>query len=100
VIKLVDQFRGITAYKVGDEKAILFWSDVWNDHLLQQRFPRLFSFAKDKKISVAQFLQDNHLESQFHLPLSENAHKQYQELQQVISQLQVDESTKDTWHYA
>jgi hypothetical protein len=28
VLKLVDHFRGIDACKIGDEKTILFWSDV------------------------------------------------------------------------
>jgi hypothetical protein len=33
--------------KVGDGTTVLFWSDVWNDHLLQHSFPRLFSYAKN-----------------------------------------------------
>jgi hypothetical protein len=70
VLKLVDHFRGITTCKIGDGKTVLFWSDVWNDLLLQQRFSRLFYFAKNKNISVAQLLQNNQLEAQFHLPLS------------------------------
>jgi hypothetical protein len=35
---------------------VLFWSDIWNDHLLQDNFSRLFSFVKNKLISVAKFL--------------------------------------------
>jgi hypothetical protein len=100
VFKLVDQLRGIVACKIGDGRTARFWSDVWNDLLLQQRFPKLFSFAKNPNISVAQFLQNNQLECQLHLLLSEQAYLEYQELQQVISQIQVDESTKDSWHYA
>jgi hypothetical protein len=80
VLKLADHFRGIVACKIGDGKTVLFWLDVWNDLLLQQRFPRLFSFAKNKNISVAQFLQNNQLETQFHLPLSEQAYLEYQDL--------------------
>jgi hypothetical protein len=53
VLKLVDWFRGIAKCKVGNGSLVLFWEDIWNDHLLQQRFPRLYSFAKNKKIFVA-----------------------------------------------
>jgi hypothetical protein len=73
VLKLADHFRGIASCKVGDGSTILFWSDIWNDNLLQQRLPRLYSFAKNKNISVATFLQNNSLERQFHLPFSEQA---------------------------
>jgi hypothetical protein len=51
VLKLVDQFRGIVACTVRDGTSVLFWSDVWNGRRLQQKFPRLFSFAKNKNIS-------------------------------------------------
>jgi hypothetical protein len=96
VLKLVDQFRGIASCKIGDGKTVLFRSDVWNGHMLQQQFPRLYSFAKNKSIFVAQFLQSNQLECQFHLPLPEQAYQEYQHLQQLILQLQVEENTKDT----
>jgi hypothetical protein len=100
VQKLVDQFRGIATCTVGDGTSVLFWSDVWNGNLLQQKFPRLFSFAKNKNILVAQFLMNNQLETQFHLPLSEQAFLEYQELQEIISSIQVDNEAKDSWHYA
>jgi hypothetical protein len=80
VLKLVDLFRGIASCKIGDGSTILFWMDVWNDHLLQNEFPRLFSFAKNKKISVAQFLLNNSIEKQFHLPLLVQAFQEYQHL--------------------
>jgi hypothetical protein len=62
VLKLTDWFIGITKCKVGDRTTVLFWEDVWNDHLLQHRFPMLYSFAKNKSISVAQFLLNNHID--------------------------------------
>jgi hypothetical protein len=72
ILKLVDLFRGVASCQVGDGTTVLFWSDVWNDHLMQHQFPRLFSYAKNKNISVVQFLLNNR-EAQFHLPLSEQA---------------------------
>jgi hypothetical protein len=84
VLRLSDLFRGIASCKVGDVSTILFWSDVWNDHLLQQKFPRLYSLAKNKSISVVGFLQNDSLEAQFHLPLSDQAFQEYLQLQQLI----------------
>jgi hypothetical protein len=39
---LLKVFRGIATCQVGDGTTVLFWSDVWNNHLLQQKIPRLF----------------------------------------------------------
>jgi hypothetical protein len=56
VIKLVDLYRGIASCKMGDDTTVLFWLDVWNE-----------------TISVDQFLLNNNIEQQFHLPLSVQA---------------------------
>jgi hypothetical protein len=50
-------------------------------------FPRLYSFAKNKKISMAQFLLNNEIENQFHLPLFDQAFQQYHQMQQLIQQM-------------
>jgi hypothetical protein len=92
-------FRGIATCKVGDGTTVLFWSDVWNDHLLQHNFPKLFSYAKNKTILVARFLLNNHIEEQFHLPLSDQAFLEYHAMQQLIQQTHIPEDTKDSWHY-
>jgi hypothetical protein len=65
LLKLCDILREIETCKVGDGSIVLFWSDVLNNHLLQNKYPRLYSFAKNKQISVAQFLLNNEIESQF-----------------------------------
>ena len=67
-----------------NSQTVLFWSDLWNDNVMQSKFSRLFSFAKNKKISVLQFLSNNNLQSQFHLPLSEQAYQEYQRMQDYI----------------
>jgi hypothetical protein len=43
-----------------------------------------FSYARNKNISVTQFLLNNQMETQFFLALSEQAFQEYQELQQVL----------------
>jgi hypothetical protein len=99
VLKLCDLFRGIAECKIGDGSTVLFWSDLWNDNILQTRFPRLFSFARHKNISVAKFLENNTMEAQFYLPLSVQAFQEYQSLQDFIQDLQVNPNSKDSWHY-
>jgi hypothetical protein len=76
------------------------WSASSIYHFLNRHISKAFLLCQESKYLCAQFLQNNQLECQFHLPLSEQAHLEYQELQQAISQIQVDESTKDSWHYA
>jgi hypothetical protein len=98
ILKLCDLFRGIANCNIGDGSTVLFWSDLWNGNVMQIKYPRLFSFARNKKISVSQFLTNNNLD-QFHLPLSEQAYQEYQSLQGYIQTIQVQPNTKDSWHY-
>lgn len=76
-----------------------FWSHVWNAVLLQQKYPRLYTFAKDKTISAAEFiLIDNHI-TLFNLPLS-MAYQELHDLQQFIQQLQLQgQQNADSWQY-
>ena len=53
VLRLSAFFRGIATCSFGCGKTIMFWADLWNNNLLEQKFPRLYSFAKNQKISVA-----------------------------------------------
>lgn len=65
-----DHYRGIAQCKIGDGKTIMLWSDVRNGHYLQQELPRLYSYAKNIKISVEKYLSNQAIEENFHLPLS------------------------------
>ena len=76
-----------------------FWLDVWNGFFLQEKLPRLFTFAKDQKISVAAFLSTPDMSTLFHLPLSEQAYQEFQELQEIIQSVQMTQTDKDQWHY-
>jgi hypothetical protein len=48
---------------------------------------------------VANFLLNNQIEEQFNLPLSIQAFQEYQEMQQLIQQIQIQDHSKDSWHY-
>jgi hypothetical protein len=99
LLHLCDKFRGIASCTVGNGSTVLFWLDVWNDHFLQEKLPRLFTFAKNQKISVAEFLSVADLTPHFHLPLSEQAYEEYQELLGIVQNIQIGQGDKDQWHY-
>jgi hypothetical protein len=42
---------------------------------------------------------NNNIDSQFHLPLSDQAFKKYQQLQQLIQHTQTSINQKDSWQY-
>jgi hypothetical protein len=56
LLHLSDKFGGVASCIIGNGTSVLFWLDVWNGYYLQEKFPKLFTFAKNKKNSVADFL--------------------------------------------
>lgn len=101
VLKLCDLYRGIAKCVVGNGSTALFWNDIWNDRLLHQSFPRLYAYAKNKSMSVRNFMSLQNTSQHFHLPLSSQAHQEYMQLQQIIrgGTLILNEDHKDTWIY-
>jgi hypothetical protein len=83
-MKLFDIYRQVTHCKLGNGETILFWSDNWKDLVIDERFPRLFSFAKDKLISVKEALQITDPAQAFHLPISNEAAAELRTLQDML----------------
>jgi hypothetical protein len=81
VFKLVEDFRALSSVKLGRGDSIIFWSDKWkfNDCLvtLLERFPRLFSYALDQHISVADYYEAVDRINLFYLPLSTEAFQEF-----------------------
>jgi hypothetical protein len=92
IIRLCDEYRAVANCKIGDGATVLFWSDAWNDLLLERKFPRLYSYAKNKNISVARFILNNRIEDQFHLPLS--SFLGISTVTQILQNLQVHNSSR------
>jgi hypothetical protein len=61
------------------------------------QFPRLYSFVKNKNISVMDSLAAQNLDELFHLPLSEEAFLELQQLQDMLVNLSYDPSVTDSW---
>ena len=96
VMKLMDIYRQVTHCKLGNGEIILFWSDNWKDLVIDERFPRLFSFVKDKLISVKEALQTTDPAQAFHLPLSTEAAEELRTLQDILRGV-VTADDNDQW---
>ena len=99
ILRLSNLFRGIARCTIGDGSTVLFWDDIWTDHILSEQYPRLLSFAKNTRASVQDMLQAHELENQFHLPLSQDAFEELEALQQQLTALQPPQSDDDVWNY-
>lgn len=85
---------------LGGNVIILIYSNIKNnkDVLLSNHFPELYSFAKNKALSVSKAIsQQQHRHQLFHLPMSAIAFDQLQDFKLILSALEVEE-TSDVWH--
>jgi hypothetical protein len=84
IFKLVEDYCDVSFVKPSRGDSFLFWSDKWmfNGSIepLSPRFPRLFSYVLDPKISATQFYQTDDNGTLFHLPLSEQAYDEFNQL--------------------
>jgi hypothetical protein len=86
IMKFCDHFRGIASAKVGRGDTILLWEDVWNGHHLMSELPRIYSYARDKKISMALFCSNSNVHQNFHTLISIQAAQELITLNQIIIQ--------------
>jgi hypothetical protein len=89
LISLMDKYRNIAKPIVKSGETILFWSDEWevdgSTVPLRQRFPRLFSFSKDDKISVRDMVMLRDRTEEFYLPLFGMAYEELLVLQNWLN---------------
>jgi hypothetical protein len=102
VMKQVDNFRGISVISMGTGDTFMFWQDNWKvDGLARPfmfRFPRLFSYVLNDKMSAQEVYSVEDLLELFYRPLSTQAFQELQTLQSLMDQNQLL-GTKDEWHY-
>lgn len=85
IFSLIGEYRSISRCKPGDGTSVLFWKDFWHGNdTLSASFPRLYSYASNSDISVAQFANTD-LCSSFALPLSVEALQEYQQVCTIMS---------------
>jgi hypothetical protein len=83
---------------VNDGASSFFWLDSWNGFSFSINMPQLFSFAKNKYITVQQMCHASDLHELFHLPSSEEAFQQYAHLLHIIQALDLHNGF-DSWTY-
>jgi hypothetical protein len=69
--------RAITTPLLQDGSTCLMWYDRWNDSVLHHSYPELFSYAKNRVISVSAAASVPLVQDLFHLPLSNEAYLQF-----------------------
>jgi hypothetical protein len=75
---------------------LVYWKDNWKPEPLSNTLPELFSFAKNKTISVPTAFEQDQLTNLFHLPLSEVSFVQLQSLSFDLNSLSLLENN-DIW---
>jgi len=97
-LKLLDQFKGMAPALVHSGSSCLFWLDVWNNHLFSHHFPHLFSFVRNQKPTVLQVVHTSNPLDLFHLPLSDEAYHEFQDLLLVLNDFHL-QTEPDQWIY-
>jgi hypothetical protein len=59
MLKLLNTYKGISQANVGVGDTIMLWGDLWNERILQNDYPELFSFAKNSLITVSADVQSD-----------------------------------------
>ena len=86
---------------IGDGKTALFWPDLRHSACLIQSIPHLYSFAKDRHLSVQRVLQFDYLEDLFHLPLTAEAFMEFELMEEICARLRRSalRDHLDSWSY-
>ena len=82
-LKLVDLYKAMAKCNVKNGKSVKLWTDLWHDNYLQHSMPHLLSFAQRTDISVHDAIHTEFLEDLFHLPLSQQAFQQFEQLESL-----------------
>jgi hypothetical protein len=77
VMKLLDKYRMVTEFTIKARDTAMFWADKWMPH---KSFLRLFSFEIDQTLSVKEVLLLTDKTELFHMPLSQQAHEELDQL--------------------
>jgi hypothetical protein len=75
----------------------MLWGDVWNGHHPMSEFPRLYSFARNNKIPVAQFISNVEVHLNFNTTISQAAAQELLQLNQIISQVPHNQLERDIY---
>ena len=93
---MLEPFRAFSVVHIQNGQSCLFWTNKWNQQPLQLQYPKLYSFARDKCITISKLFSHSHIENLFILPLSAEAFNQLQIVQSFIDHFPLTEQ-HDRW---
>ena len=99
ILRLSVLYRRIARCQLGDGSTVLFWEDLWNSEVLSLKFPSLFSFVKNQRISIKEVMETEDLDSLVFLPLSEQAYSQLHTLQTDLVSVPYNFEDLDRWTF-
>jgi len=70
ILNLLDTFESLSKVDVQNSQTCLFWQDNWMQQPLKLDYPELYSFAKNRWISVHTVYHQQSIHDLFNLPLS------------------------------
>ena len=97
LLRLSMLYRGVAKCQIGDGSSVLFWEDRWANEVLALKYPCLFSFVRNPRITVKSVIEADDLYSLFTLPLSEQAYNQLQNLHLDLLSVPYNEAQEDRW---
>lgn len=86
-LNFLSDFKQFASPHVENGESALFWHDSWHIQSLATSAPELFSFAKNKMITVHKAFNQEAFSDLFQLPLSQPAFIQMQEIQQIMENM-------------
>jgi hypothetical protein len=98
ILRLLPTYKGIAQVSFGSGDTILFWADMWNGRVLKHTYLELFSFAAKESVTLKDVLESDSFQSNFHMPPSEEAYRQFCELSIYLQALEIN-GDKDAWSY-
>ena len=82
-LKLIDNYKSLARCNIGDGKSALFWTDLWHSACLQDMFPHLVSFVKNKTTNIHTIIHTKYLEDLFHSPLIVQAFQEFEAMEDI-----------------
>jgi hypothetical protein len=99
ILKLLPLFKEFSQIQINNGKTCFLWQDQWQTKVLEQSYPQLYSFAKNKIITLHKALATENFIDLFNLLLSQTAHQQFILLQQSMSMIQINTQLNDVWTF-
>jgi len=93
VFRLKDLYGFITTCQLGDGTSVLLWKGNWAGEILIDLFPNIAMFVKHPDISVKEVCEAESLDNLFHIPISQAAAVELEDLRTLAHSFELSEDT-------